>query len=532
VRHYAINQDLGPCSGTALTLRRFGAAWLFLLALLCISLLLGLGASKATGAQAALNVSVYLPLVVNGNAPSEKPANAGALIFGEDSFRSASLAVDSQGKMHVAFSRVAPFFANIGPGVFYGSCHPAQVDCGQVANWQVGEVDSLADGWPWVQLQVTADGRPRLLLTRTIARAGSTGELYRYAECNSNCALPQSWLALDITDRATGGSWFNTDNSYHNFALDNLGRPRFIYEDRGNDAGEHSGAYYVFCNTDCTQPGSWFETRIDGHSRLVYVDERASLIFTSDGRPRIFARDGGDFSGPDTSSKLLYLECNANCDNSAGWSQPLPLRGTGHGSSVHTWSPAVAENGALRLTFYPRGGPFYYMWCDGNCTQLENWGEYSLDFDESSTGDYSALALDSNGRPHIALRGGNNFSLNYLWCDGACETDNAQWNMAVVEPIGQIGEEHPITPLPTCVRGGWFGGLRPVIALDAQDNPRVAYDAEYMMECYINPGDPNDPRTRVETKWWTTRFVYFPRPEASPAALWPQPVQLLGMGWE
>jgi hypothetical protein len=507
----SLQAEVNPPAGTIA-----GAILLSLVALTFILLFILFSQSKSASAQANSAHFVYLPVVLKPSGPP--PPASGALMFDLDSFRSASLALDGQGKMHVAFSRVAPFFPNSGHAVFYGSCHPAQVDCGQVANWQVGEVASLADGWPWVQLQVTADGRPRLLLTRTIARAGSTGELYRYAECNSNCALAQSWLALDITDRATGGSWYNTDNSYHNFALDNLGRPRFIYEDGGNDAGEHKGAYYVFCNNNCTQPGSWFETRIDAHGGLVYVDERASLLFTADGRPRVFARDGGDFSGPDTSSKLLYLECNANCNNSANWSLPLRLRGTGHGSSVHTWSTAVAQNGALRLTFYPRGGPFYYMWCNDNCTQLGNWGEYSLEFDESDTGNYSALALDSNGRPHIALRSGSNFSLNYLWCDGACETDNAQWNMAVVEPIGQVGEEHPITPLPTCVRGSWFGGLRPVIALDAQDNPRFAYDAEYMMECYINPGDPNDPRTRVETKWWTTRFVYFPRSQAQSSA--------------
>jgi hypothetical protein len=519
VRHYAINHHLASPDGVALTFtRRSGATWLFLLALLSSLLLLGAGARKAAGAQAALNSSVYLPLVVNGNPSGEMPAGAGALIFGEDSFRSAAMAVDGQGRMHVAFSRVAPFLPGKQHTVFYGTCQPAQVDCGQAANWQLAQVDNLEAGWPWVQLRLTPDGRPRLMLMRPVMRDSFPlgGLSYRYLECNTHCTTAQAWWALDITDQGTGGGMFNTDYSYRTFALDHLGRPRFIYEDRANSAGAHAGAYYVSCDGNCTQPGNWFETRIDASGDNVYVDENAVLVFSPDGRPRIFARDGGSWTDP--SSKLVYVECNGSCDNHAHWSAPLRLRSINSGSSVHTWSPAITASGGVRLSFYPRGGPFFYLWCDGDCSQIDHWGEYSLDLG-SGTGDYSALTLDSQGRPHIALRDGDEFGLSYLWCEGACETAAAQWKMGLVEPIGQLGEEHPIRPLPTCIRGGWFGGLRPVMVLDAHDNARFAYDAEYKMECLKNPGNPNDPSTYVETKWWTSRFIYLPRPQAQAAGM-------------
>jgi hypothetical protein len=518
---YSVNQENNRQSGIRRTMAVLPGTILFLLAgLTALFLLALLSQSRPATAQANSGHSVFLPLVMKPASPP--PPASGALMFDLDSFRSASLAVDSQGKMHVAFSRIAPLLPDKAHAVFYGHCQPSQVDCGQVANWQVGEVDSLADGWPWVQLQVTADGRPRLLLTRALlTNSGSYRLLYRYVECDNNCALAQNWQAVDFNIVSTGTGWHSTEYSYHSFALDNVGRPRFIYEDVRDPYGDHYGVYYVFCDTHCAESGNWFETRIDSSGYQVYVDEHASLIFTADGRPRVFGRNGASHS------HMVYVECNSNCDNSAGWSQPLPLHGTGHGSSERTWSPAVTANGGLRLTFYPRGGPFYYMWCNDNCTQLENWGEYSLEFDESGTGDYSALALDSHGRPHIALRNWYGFNLSYLWCSAECETLNAQWHMSMVEPIGQLSEDNPISPLPTCIRGSWFGGLRPVIALDAQDNPRLAYDAEYKMECLKNPGNPNDPSTYIETKWWTTRFVFFPRPEAAAGTNRAQPVVLL-----
>lgn len=475
--------------------------------------------SETVSAQESAAHAVYLPLIVGGTGttppPPPPPTMAGALMFGEDSFRSAAIAVDDQGGMHIAFSRTAPLLPGKQEAVIYGFCQPTgQADCSDEVDWHLAAVDTLAEGWPWVQLALTPNGRPRLLLMRPISRDGVPfgGLLYRYAECNSNCTAAQNWQSLDITDQGSGGGLYNTDYSYQNFALDHLGRPRFVYEDRANSAGAHTGAYYVYCDGNCTQPGTWFETRIDSSGDTVYVDEHAALAFTANGNPRVFARDGGTFSDP--SSKLVYVECNGNCANSANWSLPAHLLSTNAGSGIYSWSPAIDENGGVRLTFTPRGGPFYYLWCHSDCAQADSWDGYSLDLG-SGSGDYSALVLDGNGRPRVAYRDGNSFSLAYLWCDGLCQSLNPQWHVALVEDSSQIGAEHPISPLPTCVRGDWFGGLRPVMMLDAQDNPRFAYDAEYMMECLDNPNDPNDPSTTVEAKWWTSRFVFFPQPQVA-----------------
>lgn len=200
--------------------------------------------------------------------------------------------------------------------------------------------------------------------------SGIGGKLYRYAACDNACTNSANWQAQDVLVSKSGGGLYDTDYTYRNFALDHLGRPRFVYEDRANSSGDHTGAYYVFCNADCTQPGAWFETRIDTNQYPILIDEHSTLRFTQDGRPQLLARDGGTFA--DLTSKLVYLTCDVECEDGRNWQSPATLYGTGAGAEVYGWSLAVDRNGNPRATFYPRGGPLYYIWCDGDCHQPGN----------------------------------------------------------------------------------------------------------------------------------------------------------------
>jgi hypothetical protein len=232
------------------------------------------------------------------------------------------------------------------------------------------------------------------------------------------------------------------------------------------------------------------------------------LVFTADGRPRVFAQDGGTFADPE--SKLIYLECNRECDSGANWRRSDPIVGTGNGSEVYGWSAAIDAQGRPRLAIYPRGGPFIYAWCAAACTSADNWAGDTLDFGQGS-GASAAIALDAQGRPRIAFRDGA-ANLGYAWCDADCEGEGAQWKKLLAEDSNSILEELNVPILPTCVRGGWFGGMRISLALDAAGNPRIGSDAEFKMECKRYPDDPRNPATFVETKWWTSRFVFFPQP--------------------
>ena len=112
----------------------------------------------------------------------------------------------------------------------------------------------------------------------------------------------------------------------------------------------------------------------------------------------------------------------------------------------------------------------------------------------------------------MAYHDATQFGLGYAWCEAHCESLNAQWQLVLAEDDSAIDQDLHVPLLPTCERGGWFGGLRPKLSLDAQGNPRIGYDAEHKQECLRNPDDPNDPTTYVETKWWTSRFLFFPQP--------------------
>lgn len=437
--------------------------------------------------------------------PPQGPS--GALLFGDASFRSADVAVDANGGMHVVFTRIPPLSKEgERKPVFYAYCPGTNLPaCDKREGWSLTEIDESFED---VQLELTPDGKPRMLLMRLVYFDNGSflgGRLYRYAECSSNCADAQSWKHVDVTTSKSSGGLYESDYSYHTFALDHLGRPRFVYEDRASSSGAHRGSWYVFCDANCHALNSWFETRIDNDdgdgSNIIYINERTVLRFTSDGRPRLLT---GIFD-------LDYVECNERCDLSANWSRPTSLFETGSGSSPYTWSFQLDRNGGLRATFYPRGGPFYYLWCHGSCTDPGKWQGYTLDVGKGS-GAYSSLMLDQQDRPRIAYQDMTQTGLGYIWCNENCESEQGVWQGGLVEDDNAIDREHPIRPYAECPQGTWIGGMRPSLSLDKDGNPRIAYDAHYLMTCYRYPDDPNDRSTTTEPKWWTSRFIYFPQP--------------------
>ena len=486
-----------------------------LLVAVVLIVLPGVTATAASVPSQAARHTVYLPLVVRGGAtadptPVPPPQGAsGALMFGDKSYRSAGIAVDRQGGMHAVFIRVAPFDYTGEPApTYYAYCPPANpAACARRDGWSL---TALEQGYLHAQIEVTPDGRPRILmiqLTESPDGGFLPGHLYRYAECDQQCSVTSSWRFTTVLISRSGGGMHETDYTYQNFELDPQGRPRFVYQDRANSSGAHRGSWYVFCDAQCgthsAEDPHWFETRIDNPDEAynLYMSERAVLKFSPEGYPRIL-------TGIDP---VQYVECNAQCDLSESWPRAASLLGTGSGASAYTWSLAVDTHGRPWATIYPRGGPLYYAWCNEDCTSDANWTGSVLDFGNGS-GQYSALALDAQNRPRIAYRDGDSFSMGYAWCNQHCETMDAQWTSQVAEESNAINVDLNVPVLPTCVRGSWFGGLRPVLVLDRQGNPRIAYDAEYLMECRSNPDNPNDGTTYVETKWWASRVVFFPQP--------------------
>ena len=486
-----------------------------------LGLLIGLTATVGAGPQSG-PYRTYLPLVVRGSGgttpppaptPTTPPAGAsGALLYGDASYRSAGVAVDGQGGMHAIFSKTVPLLGDEQRAVYYAYCPPADASaCGRLDGWQIAAIDKEPEGWAWAQLKLTPGGKPRVLLVGTFmtdASSGAYSTFHRYAECDAGCGQAGSWRSIDVVAGRSYGGLYDADYSYRTFALDHQGRPRFIFEARDASSGGYIGPIYAHCDARCAEPATWELTQIAPTDERVFINEHSQLAFTPDGRPRVFGLVSGSLDDP--SYRLVYLECDTACGEGASWSPPTRLFSTGSGPGHFSWSAAFDVHGRPRLAFYPLGGPLSYTWCDAACGQAASWEGYSLGLGLDS-GAFPSLALDGQGRPRLAYRASVD-DMGYAWCDLACEGDAAQWRFHTAEDGSAILADLSVPLVPGCLRGDWFGGLRPVLALGADGNPRIAYDAEFKMECKRYPDDPNSTLTFVETKWWTSRVLFFPQP--------------------
>jgi len=460
---------------------------------------------------------VYLPLVrATSNtsspspspSPSPAPGAAGALFFGDASFRSADIAVDAQGGMHVAFTKIPPLsYTGEAKPVYYAYCPPTNL--GACANQNTWSLVELSNDMPFVQLELTPQGQPRMLLHNDgVYLENQAGTYYQYAECNAQCSSASSWTVIDLGVTKNGGGFDTLHYAAHFFKLDPLGRPRFIYT-YGQEWLNGESVYtrwYLGCDSVCTDVNNW--RRVELPRRSYSGDlENASLAFTPDGRPRFLA----EISDGNHRTWLVYLECAASCAGPEDWTQPALLLAVGSGSGHKSYTLALDSQGRPRVAAYPIGGPMRYLWCDAGCSDSTKWQQQTI-FADQQTGMHPALVLDKADRPRIAYQDWEKGGLGYIWCAANCNTSAAEWRGGLVEDDGVLDQTHSIKPLPTCVRGGWQGGKRPALSLDAAGNPRIAYDAEYLMECYRYPDNPSDRSTYTETKWWTSRVVFFPQP--------------------
>jgi hypothetical protein len=118
------------------------------------------------------------------------------------STNSPSLRIDRNGGMHVASAAYHSGFKTDDPRkpAYYAYCAP-QSDCGQVANWTQVALGESANG---VQLELTPQGMPRLLLQTADTRPGSPGYAsYWYGECNAECTDVANWSLIDLVDTRT-----------------------------------------------------------------------------------------------------------------------------------------------------------------------------------------------------------------------------------------------------------------------------------------------------------------------------------------
>ncbi|KAB8141070.1 hypothetical protein F8S13_21365 [Chloroflexia bacterium SDU3-3] len=500
--------------------RRLSRAALLALTLACLALLLPARALIVSAADGD-GGTVYLPLVSRGQAqtptpetptpetPTPDPGGADGALFLQPTKKvgGPAIQVDAQGGMHVAFYDAITLAEH--PQATYAYCPPPAAQCADGSKWASV---SFSDQVDEVQLQLTPTGHPRMLFS--VHDTSGLSKSYVYAECDARCSADAgAWRFATVASRAVGywsvGSYYLPKRG---FALDAQGRPAFVYYDRDTTPEpDHTGGYYYSCQAKCSDAASWTEARFT--HRAGYYDELVDqpvLQFTSDGKPRVFAMlyplDGTGESG------LYYFACDSDCQDDASWQRTLvTARGNG---PYPAWDLALDAQNRPRASFFKydaddgSGDTLYYLWCDGSCLSTAGWHTLNLNLPKGE-GIGADIELDSAGKPRIAYL--TSADLGYAWCDGGC-TAAGGWKHGYADNDDLMSDSYPV-PLPyTCSSGVW-DSYSPSLALDAEGNPRMAYDASYQAYCqFEDPDRPGEVENRFIEVWHSARTVFVPQP--------------------
>ena len=381
------------------------------------------------------------------------PAVAAGRYFAPDQ-ESASgvIAADASGALHAAFSGYDGIASNF---VTYRACASG---CEAEADWQSVALP-FADP-ELVQIAVTPDGRPRLLIQSSAFVSGAS-TLFSYAECDAACTEAANWTIVPVANKAEGifGGLFQYRISEHSFAVDAQGHPWFVYIDANYGAEpDHYGTFLTTCAANCTDPENWTETNVAVRLPEKYTTEywdQVVLAVTPDGRPRLLGKvDPLDDAGNtiENAAGLYYYECDTACDTRAGWRRTRVID-TGFGSYPNPgWDLEVLPDGRPRAVLFAGSDmaqpsldhTLIYMWCDAGCDSDANW--YGHGLTAKGDGEAPDLDLTPGGAPRIAFLGEYG-DLGYLACDSDCESDTGRWSLTLQDATQDAAADRP-TALP------------------------------------------------------------------------------------
>ena len=419
------------------------------------------------------------------NPPSGEPVRTD--IFFDQKWRtsSASVATDADGGIHIAGYYYQSYRS--GPtSAFYRYCPAA---CDNPDNW---ERVALLDMVNEVQLALTPDGRPRLLIRAT--RDKQDGDEYYYAECNADCTKPAGWKSVEVQK---GGSTYlyqlyDDDQPQRSFALDPQGRPRFLYLDSNYwIEPDRYGTYYKYCDVDCTDVDNWGEVLIGRYDDSVYdyeMFEYPSLVFTRQGQPRVLAAYI-DFDQADQETPLLhYLQCDAGCADVDNWDR-VDLWPRGQGPEPG-WDLALDAQDRPRIAYFPAaleaggGEQLYYGLCNADCTDGESWQLVNLELGEGNGGDPD-IVFDPDGFPRIVYVSHSGGAVGLAECLAACDTTAAEWDTILLDSNTELENDWAVPLAPIC-DGGLWNFWTPSLVYDPAGNLRIVSDVTYHGYCWWN----------------------------------------------
>ncbi len=214
-------------------------------------------------------------------------------------------------------------------------------------------------------------------------------------------------------------------------AIDALGGLHVAYRPTSLQPGGGYPVHYAYCPAHCDEAAQWAAIAVGDAG---WLGEDVRLALTPQGQPRLiwFFQDSLSQDG-----SFVYAECNQDCTNPANW-QSLSVT-TAFVSSGEGRYFALDSQGRPRYLYSDIQGAnkgVFYVFCDANCTHLNNWHETQVS-DIYPAGAFS-LAFDSGGRIRMAFNDGAAWPpdrLSYAECDGVCESA-ANWRFTTLHDLG------------------------------------------------------------------------------------------------
>jgi len=406
------------------------------------------GSSGGAGSGGSPGGAAGCPSSAGGGGTSQEFFLDHSPTAGDKSVSNASVAIDAQGGMHVAYLS-SP--TRGGYAVRYGYCASS---CGQLSSWtsvSVPGAGTTSEGPGTTSgvagaLAVDPQGHPRLF-------SGSNSG-FAYSECNGNCTSASGWTTVAVGP-AKGGI-------HPAFAVDAQGRAAFAYLASG---GKSSA--FVSCAANCTTATSWQTTQLPATTATLGVFK---LALSATGAAYVAAERLGSGGGVD------LFECDSNCSAASSWNQgALTLASAADSGAAplgsSAFSLALDSQGRPRLAV--AGSPGLYAWCDGSCTSAQSWQASPLGSNCKGT----SLAIDAQDNPHVAYDEVRR--LHYDTCTSGCNSPSATWERATLD--GDPQASAPITdnvcqyPAPgSSGVPSWSGGSDIALAVGASGAAIVA----------------------------------------------------------
>jgi hypothetical protein len=247
-------------------------------------------------------------------------------------------------------------------------------------------------------------------------------------------------VRLDTTARAEGGGGLEAAREWtfstagwqaspaadvETFGLTSWGGPAMARTANGLRHlvyASFGSVHYASCASACGQPGAW--TPVDA---LIHGGLEPSLA--PDGTGGLHLLTGGH-----SAFALHYSRCASGCTIPENWTTVWLEQAGDVGRS----SLQVGPDGALHAAGYrASSGDLLYGHCTADCTTAASWTFLAV-AESGDVGQQPSLALDAEGRVHIAYLDFTSRDLVYAVCSASCGArDN--WTTRAVNP--DVGAE-------------------------------------------------------------------------------------------